>query len=62
MLQLTRNPSQKIIINDDIEVIVVAVKGKQVRLGIKAPKEVKILREEMYLKQTEGNKNESTGN
>lgn len=48
MLILTRNVKQKIIINDNIEVIVIKVKGKQVKLGIIAPKEVSVYREEIF--------------
>ncbi|MDA8212016.1 MAG: carbon storage regulator CsrA [Clostridia bacterium] len=48
MLALTRKVGQSIIIDDDIEVTVVEVRGDQVRIGIKAPKTVKILRKEIY--------------
>ena len=48
MLALTRKVGQSIIIDDDIEVTVVEVKGDQVRIGIKAPETVKILRKEIY--------------
>ena len=48
MLALTRKTGQSIIIGDQIEITVVEVKGDQVRLGIKAPKEVSILRKEIY--------------
>lgn len=48
MLALTRKVGQSIIIDDDIEVTVAEVRGDQVRIGIKAPKTVKILRKEIY--------------
>lgn len=48
MLVLTRKPNETIIIGDDIEVIVVEVRGNQVRLGITAPKEIPIYRREIY--------------
>lgn len=48
MLALTRKTGQSIVIGDQIEITVVEVKGDQVRLGIKAPKEVSILRKEIY--------------
>ena len=48
MLVLSRKINEKILIGDDIEIVVVAVAGDNVRLGIKAPKEVKILRSEVY--------------
>lgn len=48
MLILTRRVNETIIIGDDITVTVLAVDGMQVRLGINAPKEVEVHREEVY--------------
>jgi carbon storage regulator len=48
MLVLTRKVSQSIIIGDGIEVVVLEVRGEQVRLGIKAPKNVTVHRKEIY--------------
>lgn len=48
MLVLTRKLGESIAIDDHIKVVVVQIKGKQVRLGIEAPKETKIHREEVY--------------
>lgn len=48
MLILTRQLQQAITIGDDITITVVGVAGSQVRLGIDAPKEVAVLREELY--------------
>ncbi|GAB4009619.1 MAG: carbon storage regulator CsrA [Bdellovibrio sp.] len=48
MLVLTRKLGESIAIDDHIKIVVVSIKGKQVRLGIKAPKETKIHREEVY--------------
>jgi len=48
MLILTRRSGETIKIGDDIEVIVLGVKGNQIRLGIKAPDDVEIHREEIY--------------
>ena len=48
MLVLTRKLGESIAIDDHIKIVVVQLKGKQVRLGIKAPKETKIHREEVY--------------
>jgi carbon storage regulator len=48
MLVLTRHTSERIRIGDDIEVLVVAVRGDKVRLGVKAPADVPVHREEVY--------------
>ena len=48
MLTLTRKMGESICIGDDIRVVVKEVKGKQVRLGIVAPREVYVCREELY--------------
>ena len=48
MLALTRKTGQSIIIDDNIEITVVEVKGDQVRVGISAPRSVKILRKEIF--------------
>lgn len=55
LLILTRKPGESIYIGD-IKVTVVEVKGPQIRLGIKAPKEVRIYREEIYLQILEENR------
>ena len=56
MLVLTRKLGESIAIDDHIKIVVVQIKGKQVRLGIKAPKETKIHREEVYDAIQEQNK------
>jgi carbon storage regulator len=48
MLVLTRKIGESISIDDNIKITVVQIKGKQVRIGIDAPKETKIYREEVY--------------
>lgn len=48
MLTLTRKMGESICIGDDIKVVVKEVKGKQVRLGIVAPRDVYVCREELY--------------
>lgn len=48
MLVLTRRANQSIIIGHDIVVTVLEVRGDQVRIGIKAPREVSVHREEVY--------------
>lgn len=47
MLVLTRKINQRILIGDNIRVTVVAVRGNQVRVGIEAPDDVRIFREEL---------------
>ncbi len=48
MLVLSRKKSQKIMIGDDISIMVIAIQGDQVRLGIAAPKEIPVHRQEVY--------------
>ncbi len=47
MLVLTRKPEEKIYVGNDIVITIVQVKGDRVRLGIEAPKNVRVLREEV---------------
>ena len=48
MLVLTRKINESIMIGDNIEVVVVSVHGEQVKIGIKAPREVTVHRREVY--------------
>ena len=48
MLILTRKPTESITIGSDITVVVLGVKGNQVRIGIAAPRDVTVHREEVY--------------
>ncbi len=50
MLILTRRINERIMIGGDVEVVVLGIKGGQVRLGITAPKETPVHREEIYHK------------
>ena len=56
MLALSRKKNEAIVINNDIEITVLEVKGEQVKLGISAPREVSIYRKEVYLQIQEANK------
>jgi len=48
MLILTRKDNESLFIGDDIEITVLGVKGNQVRIGINAPKDINVHREEVY--------------
>ncbi|GMW07703.1 MAG: carbon storage regulator CsrA [Gammaproteobacteria bacterium] len=48
MLILTRRVGETVIIGNDVDVTVLGVKGNQVRLGVKAPREVSVHREEIF--------------
>lgn len=62
MLYLTRKLGQSIIVNGNIEMKVVEVKGKTVKIGFEFPKEVTVLRKEVFDKVVEQNKQAATGN
>ncbi len=49
MLVLTRKSNQSIMIGDDIEVTVLSIMGEKVRIGIQAPRDIPVFREEVYL-------------
>ena len=55
MLILTRKVGESVAIGDDIQISVVEIKGSQVKLGIRAPREVSVHRQEIYLKIQEEN-------
>jgi carbon storage regulator len=61
MLILTRRVGETLVIGDDVNVTVLGVRGNQVRLGVNAPKEVAVHREEIYQRiQSEGNNNNTS--
>lgn len=49
MLMLTRRIGEKLMIGDDVDIIVLGIRGNQIRLGINAPKHISVHREEVYL-------------
>lgn len=56
MLALSRKKGEAIIINNNVEVTILEVKGDQVKIGITAPREVPVYRKEVYLQIQESNK------
>lgn len=56
MLALSRKKGEAIVLNNDIEITILEVKGEQVKIGISAPKEVPIYRKEVYMQIQEANK------
>ena len=48
MLVLSRKKNESIVINDDITIVVVEIRGDKVRLGVEAPKEIPVHRQEVY--------------
>ena len=48
MLVLSRKKNESIVINDDISIVVVEIRGDKVRLGVAAPKEIPVHRQEVY--------------
>jgi len=59
MLILTRKPGESLYIGDNIKIVIVEIKGHQIRVGIEAPAELRIYREEIYLQILEENKKAS---
>lgn len=56
MLALSRKVNESIIINNNVELVILEVKGDQVKVGIKAPKSVPVYRKEIYEQIQESNK------
>ena len=56
MLALSRKKNEALVINNNIEITVLEIKGDQVKIGITAPKEVPVYRKEVYLQIQNANK------
>ena len=56
MLALSRKKDEAVIIDDDIEITIIEIKGDQVKIGISAPKSVPIYRKEVYMQIQNANK------
>lgn len=56
MLALSRKKNEALVINNDIEITILDIRGDQVKIGISAPKEVPIYRKEVYIQIQEANK------
>lgn len=62
MLALSRKKQEALVINNNIEITILDIKGDQVKLGISAPKEVSVYRKEVYLQIQEANKEAMNAN
>lgn len=56
MLALSRKKGEAIVINNDVEITILEVKGDQVKIGVSAPKEVPVYRKEVYEQIQNANK------
>ena len=56
MLALTRKKGEALMVNNNVEITILEVRGDQVKIGITAPKDVPIYRKEVYLQIQEENK------
>ena len=55
MLALTRKKGEALMVNNNVEITILEVRGDQVKIGIEAPKDVPIYRKEVYLQIQEAN-------
>lgn len=56
MLALSRKKNEALVVNNNVEITILDIKGDQVKIGISAPKEVPVYRKEVYLQIQESNK------
>lgn len=56
MLALTRKKNEALIINNNVEITILEIKGEQVKIGVTAPKEVPVYRKEVYVQIQDANK------
>ncbi|MBE5857616.1 MAG: carbon storage regulator CsrA [Lachnospiraceae bacterium] len=56
MLALSRKKGESLIINNNVEITILDIKGDQIKVGIQAPKDVTIYRKEVYLQIQDSNK------
>lgn len=56
MLALSRKKNESIVVNNDVEITILEIKGDQVKIGINAPKSVPVYRKEVYMQIQEANK------
>lgn len=56
MLALSRKKGEAIVVNNNVEITILEVKGDQVKIGVTAPKEVPVYRKEVYMQIQESNK------
>lgn len=64
MLILTRRVGETLMVGDEVTITVLGVKGNQVRIGVNAPKDVAVHREEIYqrIQQEQGSPEDASGN
>ena len=60
MLALSRKKNEALVINNNIEITILEIKGEQVKLGITAPREVPVYRKEVYVQIQDANKEAMT--
>ena len=59
MLALSRKPGESVVIGNNIEITILEVKGEQIKVGIKAPKDIAIYRKELFEQIQDSNREAS---